>query len=318
METPSTDWQGLHTVDETITLLNPENGWIQNCNSTPFTAAAGFSPLRENYPVYMAPDAESFRGIHAVNVLTGVSDLTLDKLIEIAYDPYLPGFEILIPGLIAAFDESGESYAELAPAINVLRDWDLRVSTNSIAMSLAHFYGMRYEKEGANPDNLSGMDRINFFGTASPHEERLQIFAATIASLAADFGLWETPWGAINRFQRITGDIDQPFDDEAPSLPVGMASGRWGALASFGTRAHEGTKRIYGSSGNSFVAVVEFGDKVKAKSLLAGGQSGDPDSPHFDDQAQRYVNREFKDVAYYREDVEKRAIKTYHPGEVQD
>jgi acyl-homoserine lactone acylase PvdQ len=315
---PETDWQGLHTVDETITLLNPENGWIQNCNSTPFTAAAGFSPLRENYPRYMAPDAESFRGIHAVNVLTGVSDLTLDKLIEIAYDPYLPGFELLIPGLITAFDESGESYAELAPAINVLRDWDLRVSTNSIAMSLAHFYGMRYEKEGANPNNLSGMDRINFFGTDSPHEERLQIFAATVASLAAGFGLWETPWGAINRFQRITGDINQPFDDEAPSLPVGMASGRWGALASFGARAHEGTKRIYGSSGNSFIAVVEFGDKVKAKSLLAGGQSGDPDSPHFDDQAQRYVDREFKDVAYYREDVEKRATRTYHPGEVFD
>jgi acyl-homoserine-lactone acylase len=315
---PATDWQGLHSVDETVTLLNPENGWIQNCNSTPFTAAAGFSPLRENYPVYMAPDAESFRGIHAVNVLTGVSDMTLDKLIEIAYDPYLPGFEALIPGLITAFDESGGSYAELAPAINVLRDWDLRVSTNSIAMSLAHFYGMRYEKEGANPDNLTGMDKINFFGTGSPHEERLQIFAATVANLAADFGLWETPWGAINRFQRITGDIDQPFDDEAPSLPVGMASGRWGALASFGARANENTKRIYGSSGNSFIAVVEFGDKVKAKSLLAGGQSGHPDSPHFDDQAHRYVDREFKDVAYYREDVEKRATRTYHPGEVLD
>ncbi len=111
---PATDWQGLHTVDEIITLLNPENGWIQNCNSTPFTAAAEFSPKPEDYPVYMAPDAESFRGIHAVNMLTGVSDLTLDKLIEIAYDPYLPGFEQLIPGLITAFDESGNSYPELA------------------------------------------------------------------------------------------------------------------------------------------------------------------------------------------------------------
>ena len=94
-----------------------------------------------------------------------------------------------------------------------------------------------------------------------------------------------------------------------------MASGRWGALASFGARKYPGTKRIYGSSGNSFVAVVEFGDKVKAKSMLAGGQSGDPKSPHFDDQAQRYVNREFKDVAYYKKDVESRAIRTYHPGE---
>ena len=312
---PATDWQGLHTVDETIHLLNPDNGWLQNCNSTPFTAALEYSPKREDYPVYMAPDAESFRGIHAVRVLTGQTDMTLDKLIEIAYDPYLPGFEKLIPGLISAFDEAGAPYAELAPAIDVLRDWDFRVSTDSVAMTLAHFYGMRYEEQGANPGNLSDMDLVNYFGTDSPAEERLQIFAATLASLAADFGSWDTPWGAVNRFQRITGDIEQPFDDNAPSLPVGMASGTWGALAAYGAKTYEGSKRIYGYRGNSFVAVVEFGDKVKARSMLAGGQSGDPGSAHFYDQAQRYVDREFKDVAYYREDVERRATRTYHPGE---
>ncbi|MGA9573131.1 MAG: acylase [Lysobacterales bacterium] len=313
---PATDWQGLHSVDETIHLLNPENGWLQNCNSTPFTAALEYSPKREDYPPYMAPDAESFRGIHAVRVLTGQTDMTLDKLIDIAYDPYLPGFEKLIPGLIAAFDQSGASYAELAPAIDTLRNWDYRVSTDSVAMTLAHFYGMRYEEHGANPEQLSGMDLINYFGTQSPLDERLQVFAATIVSLAADFGSWDIPWGAVNRFQRITGDIVQPFDDDAPSLPVGMASGRWGALAAFGAKAFGGTKRIYGYRGNSFVAVVEFGDKVKAKSLLAGGESGHPGSPHFFDQGQRYVDGKFKDVAYYREDVERRAARTYHPGEI--
>jgi acyl-homoserine-lactone acylase len=312
---PATNWQGLHSVDEIVTLLNPENGWIQNCNSTPFTAAAQFSPKAESYPAYMAPDAESFRGIHAVNVLTGQSDMTLDKLIKIAYDPYLPGFEKLIPGLLSAFDQSGEAFAELAPAIDVLREWDMKVSAESVAMSLAHFYATRYRAQGANPLNLRGMYQINYFGTDSPHSERLQIFAATVASLTADFGRWDTPWSEINRFQRLTGDINLPFNDEEPSLPVAMASGRWGALASFGARQYPDTKRIYGSSGNSFVAVVEFGDKVKAKSLLAGGQSGDPMSAHFDDQAQLYADQKFKDVAYYKEDVEKRAVKTYHPGE---
>jgi acyl-homoserine-lactone acylase len=296
-------------------LLNPENGWIQNCNSTPFTAALQFSPQREDYPVYMAPDAESFRGIHAVEVLSGQSDFTLDKLIELAYDPYLPGFEQLIPGLITAFDQSGEEFANLAPAIDVLRTWDFKVSAESVAMSLAHFYATRYRAEGANPQNLNGMDRINYFGTDSPYDERLQIFAATVAQLTADFGQWDTAWGEINRFQRLTGDIELPFNDEKPSLPIALASGRWGALASFGAKQYPGTKRIYGSSGNSFVAVVEFGDKVKAKSLLAGGQSGDPDSPHFDDQALPYANAEFKDVAYYKDDIEKRAERTYHPGE---
>ena len=312
---PATDWQGVHSVDEIVTILNPANGWIQNCNSTPFTAAAEFSPKREHYPVYMAPDPENFRGIHAVRVLTDASDLTLDGLIDLAYDPYLPGFEQLIPGLVQAFDESGEDYPELADEIDVLRDWDFKVSADSVAMSLAHFYGSEFRANGKNPDGLGRADLITYFATKSSHEERLEIFSSAVAKLEADFGTSNTEWGEINRFQRISGAIKHPFDDDQPSLPVGMASGRWGALASFGARRYQDTKRIYGSSGNSFVAVVEFGDKVRAKTLLAGGQSGDPDSPHFDDQAQRYVDRAFKEVAYYKGDVERRAQRSYHPGE---
>jgi acyl-homoserine lactone acylase PvdQ len=159
------------------------------------------------------------------------------------------------------------------------------------------------------------MEQIIYFGSDSPAQERLKIFSATLTMLENDFGNWSIPWSEVNRYQRLNGDIQQAFDDSKPSLPVGMASGHWGALASFGAKRYPGTKRLYGTSGNSFVAVVEFGDKVRAKSLLAGGQSGDPASPHFDDQAQRYVDREFKDVAYYREDVERRASRRYHPGE---
>jgi len=313
---PSTDWQGLHSVDEIVTILNPANGWIQNCNSTPFTAAGAFSPVREDYPVYMAPDAENYRGIHAVRVLEGISDVTLDGLIDIAYDPYLPGFEKLIPGLIEAYDDIGDvAYHE---AIQVLRDWDFRTSADSVAMTLAHFYGSRYVEAGVRRDDMDGAsftEIVDFFGEGSPHEERMRIFYETIAMLDADFGTWKTPWGEVNRFQRLTGNIDLQFDDQQPSLPVGMASGRWGALASFGASRGDNTKRIYGRSGNSFVAVVEFGDKVRAKTMLAGGQSGDPASPHFDDQARRYADVEFKDAAYYREDVESRAARTYHPGD---
>ena len=314
---PDTDWKGIHTVDEIVTILNPKNGWLQNCNSTPFTAAAEFSPSREDYPVYMAPDLENFRGIHAVRLLSGQSGLTLEKLLEIAYDPYLPGFEQLIPGLIQAYDESGARYPQLAQPIDVLRDWDLKSAPDSVAMTLAHFYGLRYGEDGENPRDYdqNSVELVDYFGSQSPHEERLQIFAATVVALDADYGQWNTRWGEINRFQRLTGDINHPHDDEAPSLAVGMASSRWGALASFGAQRFPGTKRIYGYSGNSFVAVVEFGDKVKAKTMLAGGQSGDPNSPHFDDQTEGYINREFKDVAYYKEDVDRRAQRTYHPGE---
>jgi acyl-homoserine lactone acylase PvdQ len=315
---PATDWLGLHEVDELVTLLNPPTGWIQNCNSTPFTAAGEFSPKHENYPAYMAPDPENFRALHAVRVLTGAHGLTLDKLIELAYDPYLPGFERLIPGLVEAWERAGANWPDLAEPIAVLRNWNLEVAADSVAMTLAHFYGVNYSDrvEGrADAYDLEKIDLINFLGTGTPDEERLQVFSDTVAMLKADFGRWNMPWGEVNRYQRINGDIQQPFNDASPSLPVGMASGNWGALASFGAKRYPGTARIYGTTGNSFIAVVEFGDKVRALSMLAGGGSGDPTSAHFADQSQRYVDRQFKEVAYYREEVERRAERTYHPGE---
>lgn len=312
---PATDWQGMHELDEIITVVNPENGWIQNCNSTPFTAAAEYSPKKEDYPYYMAPDQENFRGVHAVRLLKEAKDLDLDGLIALAYDPQLPAFEKLIPGVVEAYDRSRNKDNSLKGAIDALRNWDFRTDKNSVAMSIAQYYGSLYSRKGKNPQGLRGNDRMNYFGADSPYAERLEIFKEAIDMLTADFGDWNTSWGEINRFQRLSGDINLQYDDEKESIPVGLASGRWGALASFGARAYPNTKRIYGSSGNSFVAVVEFGDKVKAKSMLAGGQSNDPSSPHFYDQAQRYADVEFKDVAFYREDVEARAKETYKPGE---
>ena len=314
---PATDWNGLHTVDETITILNPPNGWIQNANSTPFTAAAEFSPKREDYPVYMAPDDENFRGVHAVRVLEDVNDLTLDGLIELAHDPYLPGFEDLIAGLIETWDDADQPSAALEEPIEVLRRWNLETGEDSVAMSLAHFYGMNYLESASFPPGLSEMERITMLGTMTPPAERLEVFAETVDMLNADFGTWFTPWGEINRFQRLSGDIQLHYDDEQPSLAVGMANSRWGALADFGAKRRDGTRRLYGDNGNSFVAVVEFGDKVRARSILVGGQSNDPDSPHFDDQAPLYAEQEFKEVAYYREDVDRRAQERYRPGQRQ-
>ncbi|MCC9166548.1 acylase [Pontibacter harenae] len=311
---PKTDWQGLHTVEEAITLVNPANGWIQNCNSTPFTSAGAYSPKREDYPAYMSHAPENYRGVHAIRLLEKANQLTLDKLVELAYDPYLPAFEVLTPGLVAAYDQQKPSDPKLKEAMEVMRNWDYAVSKESVAMSLAHFYATNAIRNGSAPKGLNLMERFEYYATTSPPEERLELFNQTMKQLEEDFGKWNTPWGEINRYQRINGDIEQAFNDALPSLPVGMASGNWGALASFGARSYD-TKRLYGTSGNSFVAVVEFGDKVKAKTLLAGGQSGDPKSPHFDDQAQRYADVKFKDVAYYREDVEKRSKATYHPGE---
>jgi acyl-homoserine lactone acylase PvdQ len=160
------------------------------------------------------------------------------------------------------------------------------------------------------------MERLEFWG--KEHGEQLKLFEKTIDQLTKDFGTWELPWGEVNRYQRLNGDIRQEFDDNKPSIPIGFASGRWGALAAYGARyTTEGAKKIYGTRGNSFVAAVEFGDKIKAKTILAGGQSGDPESPHFNDQIQKYADVDWKTVPYYMEDVLKRAKTTYKPGDIK-
>ncbi|NNC46160.1 MAG: acylase, partial [Winogradskyella sp.] len=136
-----TDWQGLHTVDESITLLNPENGWIQNCNSTPYTAAAQFSPKKDDYPNYMSIDRENFRGVHAIDLLHKATDFTVENVIDLAHDPYLPAFAELIPGLVKAYDAHPSEFSRLKDPVEELRKWDFKTSKSSVAMTLAHYYG---------------------------------------------------------------------------------------------------------------------------------------------------------------------------------
>jgi acyl-homoserine lactone acylase PvdQ len=308
---PFTDWHGLHTVDESILILNPGTGWIQNCNSTPFTAAGAFSPKRENYPAYMAPDQENFRGLHAIKVLEEQKEkLSLDGFLALAHDPYLPAFAFLIPELLGSI--SSTFPAVYAPAMELLRAWDYRTSKESVAMSIAHFYGENYQRRFRSLSRFAEPDP----NAKIPTPAELQaVLIQTLEQMNTDFGTWNTPWGEINRFQRLSGAIDAGFDDAKPYVPVGLASGNWGALAAYGARTSQNTKRLYGYRGNSFVAVVEFGEKVRAKSILAGGQQSDPNSPHFFDQAQRYADVNFKEVAFYRSDVEKRKVRSYRPGQ---
>ena len=316
---PLTDWQGLHPLEDNILVLNPPNGWIQNCNSTPFTSALEYSPKKEDYPAYMYSFPENYRGIHAIPLLTEAKDLTLESLLDLAYDSYLPGAEVLINGLLDAAKKSPVKTREAREAIALLKKWDFRVSESSIGMTLAQFYRNSYYSSGKIPrmvgnKRMSRLGRYEYMSKTASPKERLAVFQQSLEKLKVDFGSWKTAWGEFNRYQRNDGKIQQDFNDAKPSLPVGMASSSWGALASFGTRFGKGTKRQYGTSGNSFVAVVEFGDKVKAKSMLAGGQSGDINSPHFSDQSQRYADREFKDVAFYREDVLKKSKKNLSSG----
>jgi len=314
---PATEWKGVHGIEETPFLLNPKSGWLYNTNNSPWSAAGPDSPKKADYPAYVDPGSENPRGIHAIRVLHGRKDFTLDSLLAAAYDSYLPAFEGQVPALVKAWDKMPPDHAlksKLAEPIAALRAWDFRWGGASVATSLAVYWGEEAGRQVGADARKAGVPADQYIATLAPPEPLLQALSAAVDRLTADFGTWKTPWGEINRYQRLTGDIVQKFNDAAPSIPVGFASARWGSLASFGARTYPGTKKMYGTSGNSFVAVVEFGPRVRARAVSAGGQSGDPSSPHFADQATRYATGNLREVYFYPEQLKGHVEREYRPG----
>jgi acyl-homoserine-lactone acylase len=320
---PATDWKGLLSVDETPHLLNPASGWIYNSNDWPWAGSGPSSLKQADYPSYVEKGGPSARGQHVVRVLENRKDFSLDGLLAAAFDSYLTWFEKPMPALIKAWDATpaGDPLkAKVADQIALLRTWDLRWGTASIPTSLAVFWGEAIQPQGRG-NRPAGQSAQDYIGSGQiPAAVMLQALAAASDRLTADFGSWKTPWGDINRFQRLNDSIAPKFDDAGPSIPVEFTSATWGSIASFGARAYAktatspGTKKWYGTSGNSFVAVVEFGPTIRARAVTAGGESGDPASKHFNDEATRYATGNLRDVYFYRTQLAGHTEREYHPG----
>jgi acyl-homoserine-lactone acylase len=309
----ATDWHGLLPLSEMPNVVDPPNGWVFNTNDWPYSAAGRYSPKRSAYPRYMDTFAENMRGIHVARLLNGHSGFTLEKLQAAAFDTYLPGFAELIPPLLAAYDalpKADPRVAALRGQIAVLRAWDDRWSAASLATTLAVYWGdaLRGSVRREEDELQTTYDRMRYAAA----DQKLTALTRASRRLDSDFGTWRTPWGNVNRFQRLDDAIHERFDDSKPSIPVAFTSGFWGSLAAFYTTQTQ-TKRRYGVSGNSFVAVVEFGDRVRARAVTAGGESGNPASPHFDDQAMRYSTGNLRAVYYYDDELTGHTKRTYHP-----
>ena len=315
---PRTDWRGLHALSELPSVLNPPNGWVQNTNTWPYRAAGKYSADPARFPKYMDMDGENYRGLHALQLLEGSRGWTLDKLQAAAFDTYQPGFAVLIPALLQAYDAlpaDDPRRATLLAPIAALRGWNYRWSADSIAQTLAMNWGEAL-KAALNAPKFESANKVMMRLSRDTNADlKLKVFGEVVAKLQRDFGRWQLPWGEINRFQRIDPAIKPSYSDAAPSLPVPFAEGRFGSLASIRSLPRPGTKRWYGDYGNSFVAVVEFGKRVRARAVTAGGESGDPASPHFADQIQRYASGDLREVYFYPDQLKGHVERVYRPGE---
>ena len=320
---PATGWHGLTPLDRLPQVVNPANGWLRNTNDWPWSVAGADSPRAANFPRYLDQVGENPRGLHADKVLAEQPRLSLDRLVDAAFDSYLPAFDRLLPTLFATFEAlpaADPRRARLAAPVALLRGWDRRWGAGSTATSLAVFWGealwratAEVQVDGRPP---IGLARYDVMAASARAEARLAALDTAVTRLERDFGRWQVPWGEINRFQRLDDAIVPRFDDAGPSIPVPFTSAQWGSLASFGAAPQPWTRRYYGTSGNSFVAAVEFGGpRVVARAITAGGESGDPASPHFTDQADRYAGGKLRPVYFYPDELAGHVRRSYRPGE---
>jgi pimeloyl-ACP methyl ester carboxylesterase len=293
---PGTEWDGYHALDELPQFLNPETGYLQNTNSSPFTATEGIEVGPDDFPPYMVgSESDNLRSQSSRHVLRELTDLTLDDFARAALTTRLLAADGLLPELFAAFEsleqEDRDRAAALADPIAALRAWDREADTASVATTL-------FVTLAAAASRTSGDDRW------------IDALGAAVERLAGDWGTWEVPWGEINRIQRPDAAGALPFSDTLPSLPVAGAPGWLGSIFVFNTEPADDGKRRYGRHGNSFVKLVEFTPEVRARSVFVFGQSGDPASPYYFDQAALYSEKRFKPAWFSAADVQANAVRT--------
>ncbi|MGH9486067.1 MAG: penicillin acylase family protein [Terriglobales bacterium] len=318
---PATAWHGVLTLAQTPHLLDPATGWLYNSNNWPWSAAGPDSPKKADFPPYVDyATHETMRGLHELRVLSTAKDETIARVIRtIAFDSYQPWFARTIPTLLRDYDAlpaADPLKSKLAGPIAELRPWNYRWGVNSIPTSLAVYWGRQmYRMTGRQARQRSEDDSTYVRDSATP-QQLLQGLSRAVGVLEHNWDTWRVPWGKINVFQRLDDSINHPrFDDSLPATPVMFTTATWGSLASFAPCRRLATKRIYGCSGNSFVAVVDFGPKVTARAVTAGGESGHPNSPHFKDEAERYATGNLRAVYFYPAQLRGHTERVYHPGE---
>lgn len=319
--TDATEWKGRYFLDEIPFYKNPKNGWLQNCNSTVLYATGSFDTAMSKKPGFMFPDGQTPRAMNAVRLLNTMQHATINDVVAAAHDTYLPNAARFIPDLIRAYTNITTDTSGLHAPIETLKAWDFRTDTGSVATTLAIMWiekiieqnVLALRKPHTNEERYSITNGAAVSTSTLPEQQLVDSFKTVVSALMKDHGTWKVSWGTVNRYQRNPRGQEASDNNKSWALPA--TPGYLGSLNAYVSKKTPATKKRYGVTGNTFVAVVEFGKKLKAKTILTGGASSDPNSPHFTDQVDGYINHTYKDILFYKKDVKKGAERTYHPGE---
>lgn len=294
--TSESEWQGLHSFADLVQFLNPPSGYLQNCNIGPDTMARGLVLDRSRYASYLvncAPGVSNSRGRRAVELLEGHPRLTVEEAMAIALDTHAEGCEHWQGALRRALQKvplesprAGVEAATLRRCADQLLTWNGFMDQGSAAATL--YRGWR----------LVAADRK--LGADSPAPALLDALADTAAWLAKHHGSVEVPYGQVHRLRR--GD---------QSWPVSGGDSGGGMTLRAISAEMDGTA-FYGHAGQNWLQLVQFRpDGVRSWTLTPYGQSDDPASPHYADQAEKLFSRsELKPSCFQPAELESHLAST--------
>jgi penicillin amidase len=303
---PRTDWQGYHTPEEMPQVLNPPSGWMQNTNSSPFmTTTDDANPKRSAYPKYIGLHRDNWRSIRSRQLLSQPGKFTFEQWTVMAFDNRFAAADRELPLLehewrqLRAVD-SGRA-ERLKPLIDGLGRWDRLGHTQSVpALWFAAWTGI------AGPA-LRGQDTTTW--------ARVRALERVRDTLVAEFGTYQIPLGDFQRLQRPPERTGGGYSDERPSLPLPAADGNSvAAIFTVWSQRPPSAKKRYALGGSAYVAAVELGPTIRAVSITPFGQSGDPESKHFFDQAPLFAQGKFKPAWLSMADIRANLERSYRPG----